>query len=147
MDIFKIKGASGAVANQSHSLGGRTLIGRADDCDVRIDADGVSAHHAAIVVDEDKAVWLEVLAGEGGVSVNGKLAVCDTGRVLELSSGDEIRIAGCRWVLQAPGLRPDKTLTADATRKKRRLFPWLAAAIALTAAAVAWSLYWGYLPL
>ena len=33
------------------------------------------------------------------------------GEVVEqasLASGDEIRIGNCRWVLQAPGLRPQK---------------------------------------
>ena len=42
MSIYRLKGASGAVINQSHTLGEKTLIGRADDCDLRIDQDGVA---------------------------------------------------------------------------------------------------------
>jgi len=36
LSIYRLKGASGAVINQSHVLGKRTVIGRADDCDLRV---------------------------------------------------------------------------------------------------------------
>jgi pSer/pThr/pTyr-binding forkhead associated (FHA) protein len=48
MSTYRLKGASGAVINQSFPLGARTVIGRADDCDLRLDQDGVAAHHAEI---------------------------------------------------------------------------------------------------
>ena len=55
-----------------------------------------------------------------------------------LASGDEIRIANCRFVLQAPGLKPQKVLTEAAVRpRRRRLLPWLVAAGLLAAAAAA----------
>ena len=63
-----------------------------------------------------------------------------------LSSGDEIRIANCRWVLQAPGLRPEKVLTREAVKPKRGYVPWLIVGGLLAAAAgPAW--YRGLLPL
>ena len=55
-----------------------------------------------------------------------------------MTSGDEIRIANCRFVLQAPGLRPDKVLTAEATRPRRAYLPWLIVGGLLAAAAAAW---------
>jgi phosphohistidine phosphatase SixA len=61
-----------------------------------------------------------------------------------LASGDEIRIANCRWVLQAPGLRPEKVLTSEAVRTRRSYVPWLITAGLLAAAGLAW--YQGLLP-
>jgi hypothetical protein len=61
-----------------------------------------------------------------------------------LSSGDEIRIAQCRFVLQAPGLRPAKVLTPEATRPRRGYLPWLIVAGLVAAAAAAW--YSGLMP-
>ena len=40
-----------------------------------------------------------------------------------LGSGDEIRIGTCRWMLQAPGLRPERVLTSDAIKKTARRWP------------------------
>ena len=59
-----------------------------------------------------------------------------------LASGDEIRIANCRWVLQAPGLRPEKVLTTEAVRAKRSHLPWLIVTALLASAALAWSRGW-----
>ena len=59
-----------------------------------------------------------------------------------LGSGDEIRIANCRWVLQAPGLRPQKVLTEDAVQRKRGRLPWLIVGGLLAAAALAWYRGW-----
>ncbi len=137
MSDFRIKGASGDVADQHHALGERTVIGRAEDCDVRVDDCGMAPHHAAIVVKDEDSVWLELLTDEGEVSVNGDIVQPQSKDGVALSSGDEIRIASCRWVLQAPGLRPEKRLTQDATRKKRPLWPWLVVGGLLAAATAA----------
>jgi hypothetical protein len=65
-----------------------------------------------------------------------------------LNSGDEIRLGACRWVLQAPGLRPEKVLTEQAVKQRSRLMPWLLVGALLAAAAVAATLAWqrGLLP-
>ncbi len=139
MSTYRLKGASGAVINQAHTLGPRTLIGRADDCELRIDQEGVAGHHAEITEEADGRLVLRRLAAENDLLLNGE-AIEEAG----LSSGDEIRIANCRWVLQAPGLRPQKVLTEQATRARRCHLPWLIPLLLVSAAAAAW--YNGLLP-
>jgi len=135
---YRLKGASGAVVNQTWTLGARTVIGRADDCDLRLAEDGVAAHHAEIT-EHDGALTLARLDPAHEVVLNGQ----PVERSL-LSSGDEIRIANCRFVLQAPGLRPQKVLTPAAALPRRRYLFWLIVAGLLAAAAAAW--YAGLLP-
>ena len=138
MGTYRLKGASGAVINQSFTLGERTLIGRADDCDLRVDQEGVASRHAEIV-EEQGGLTLRSLDAASELVLNGEAV-----QEASLASGDEIRIASCRWVLQAPGLRPEKVLTDQATRARRSHLPWLIPLLLLSAAAIAW--YNGLLP-
>ena len=139
MTIYRLKGASGAVINQSHALGARTLIGRADDCDLRIDQDGVAGRHAEVVEDGQGGLTLNHLADGYETALNGEAV-----QSAALGSGDEIRIANCRWVLQAPGLRPEKVLTEQAVAKRRGWIPWVIVGGLVGAAAAAW--YFGLMP-
>jgi pSer/pThr/pTyr-binding forkhead associated (FHA) protein len=132
MSTYRLKGASGAVINQSYTLGARTVIGRADDCDLRLDQAGLAPRHVEII-ESDDGLFLRRLDASAEVAVNGK-----TVETAELASGDEIRIAACRFVLQAPGLKPGKVLIAEAVRTRRGYWPWLIVAGLLTAAALAW---------
>ena len=132
MSTYRLKGASGAVINQSFTLGARTVIGQADDCDLRLDQAGVAPRHAEIIV-SDEGLFLQRLDAAAAVAVNGEAI-----ETAELASGDEIRIAACRFVLQAPGLKPGKVLTADAVRTRRGYLPWLIVGGLLTAAVLAW---------
>lgn len=66
---------------------GATVIGRAQDAAIRIDAGGVSRHHARIIVDEGEA-RLEDLGSKNGTFVRGAPV---TGACL-LRDGDEIRV-------------------------------------------------------
>lgn len=132
MSIYRLKGASGAVINQSFMLGDRTLIGSAEDCDLRIDSESVAMQHAEII-EEDGALILRNLGSPGATLLNGEPV-----EQASLGSGDEIRIANCRWVLQAPGLRPQKVLTSEAIQPKRGWVLWLIVAGLLAAAALAW---------
>jgi predicted component of type VI protein secretion system len=133
MSTYRLKGASGAVINQSFTLGDRTVIGRADDCDLRLDQEGVAPRHAAIVLDSDGRLQLQDLDSGAETLLNGQAV-----RSAQLASGDEIRLANCRFVLQAPGLRPEKVLTPAATRPRRGYLPWLIVGGLLAAAAGAW---------
>ncbi len=132
MSTYRLKGASGAVVNQFFTLGDSTLIGSAEHCDVRIDSDGAGTQHAEIIGQYGSLI-LRNLASPGATLLNGEPV-----EQASLGSGDEIRIADCRWVLQAPGLRPQKVLTQDAVRPKRSWLSWLIVAGLLAAAALAW---------
>jgi hypothetical protein len=133
MSTYRLKGASGAVINQAFTLGDRTLIGRADDCDLRVDLEGVAPRHAEILQDDEGGLVLRNMDASHQTLLNGEAV-----EQAALASGDEIRIAACRWVLQAPGLRPEKVLTTEAVRAKRAYLPWLIVAGLLAAAFVAW---------
>lgn len=139
MSNYRLKGASGPVMNQGYKLGKKTLVGRADDCDLRIDSDGVASRHAEILEMEDGSLVLVNLDPASETRVNGEKV-----EQVSLASGDEIRIANCRWVLQAPGLRPEKVLTGEALKSRRGYLPWLITAALLAAAGLAW--YRGLLP-
>lgn len=132
MSTYRLKGASGAVANQAFVLSARSVIGSGEDCDLRIEQEGVAPRHAEIVAD-DRGLELHALARGEEVRVNGEAV-----QSRRLASGDEIRIAGCRWVVQAPGLRPEKVLTGQAVKSRWRFLPWLIVAALLGAAAIAW---------
>ena len=137
MSLFRLKGTSGAVINQAWKLEQRAVIGTADDCEIRVEGESVAPHHAELLV-SDRAITVKALPGGGEVEVNG-VATSETA----LASGDEIRVGENRWMVQAPGLRPERVLTEQAVRKRTNIWPWLIAGLLSAAALVAWKL--GYL--
>jgi len=148
MSLYQLKGTSGSVINQSFSLGESFVLGSSADCEVQIEEPGVAARHAEITLVDGESLLLKDLGSKTGTLLNGE-------PVLEamLSSGDEIHIGSCRWMLQAPGLRPDRVLTADVVEKPRRSWPrvlfWtVLLATAGAVAVVKWKPEWlaGWLP-
>jgi hypothetical protein len=136
MSTYRLKGASGAVINQAFTLGVKTVIGSGSECALRVENDGFAPRHAEIV-EQQGALLIRNLASPGETLLNGE-AVDQA----SLASGDEIRIANCRWVLQAPGLRPQKILTSDAVRSRRSYLLWLIVGGLLAAGALAWQRGW-----
>jgi len=133
MSKYRLKGASGPVINKPFPLGTVSRIGRSDDCELRVDEEGVAPRHAEIRENEGGDLVLTNLDSSMETLLNGEAI-----RSANLASGDEIRIANCRWVLQAPGLRPDKVLTSEAVMPRRGYIPWLIVGSLLAAAAIAW---------
>lgn len=134
MSIYRLKGTSGAVINKAFRLSDTLVIGRADDCDIRVDEETVAPHEVEISLDKEGQVSLNVLEPESDVQLNGEVV-----SRAELAGGDEIRVGSCRLMLQAPGLRPDRVLTQEAIKPRRRLWPWIVAAGVIAAAALAWN--------
>jgi predicted component of type VI protein secretion system len=142
MSHYKLKGTSGSVINQSFPFGDLIVLGSHKDCDVQLDEPGVSARHAEIRLVDGNSLLLKDLDSETGTLLNGE-------PVIErlLGSGDEIRIGTCRWMLQAPGLRPERILTAEVVKKPTRHWPrvlgWtIAAATAAGVAVLKWKPEW-----
>ena len=135
MSHYKLKGTSGSVINQSFPFRDSIVLGSSPDCDVRLSDAGISARHAEICLVEGNALLLKDLDSETGTLVNGE-PVIET----MLGSGDEIRIGTCRWMLQAPGLRPERVLTAEVVKKTARRWPrvliWTTLAAGAAAVAV-----------
>lgn len=138
MTRYRLKGTSGAVLNQSFPLEGALRIGPGADCDVPVEGDEAQGVLATVEVRDDGSVLLRA-DREGAVSVNG-----DPVSRLELAGGDELRVGRSRFILQAPGLRPERVLTTAATRERRAAWPWWVAAalLAAGAAGVAWWQGW-----
>ncbi len=135
MSIYKLKGTSGSVINQSFPFRDSIVLGSSDSCDVQLDEPGVSARHAEISLIDGQSLLLKDLDSGSGTLLNGEAV-----NEVILASGDEIRIGTCRWMLQAPGLRPERVLTADVVGKPARRWPrmltWGTLLTALTAVAV-----------
>ena len=118
MSIYKLKGTSGSVINQSFPFGESIVLGSSADCDIQLNEAGVAPRHAEICLLDGKSLQLRDLGSESGTLLNGE-PVSET----LLGSGDEIRIGTCRWMLQAPGLRPERVLTSDVVSKPVRRWP------------------------
>jgi len=137
MTTYRLKGASGKVANQSFELGDRTVIGSSAPCELQIQEGDIAPQHAEITVLSNGVLMLRQLDEAFETLVNGAPV-----SQASLASGDEIRVGSCRWVLQAPGLRPEKVLTAEAVTRKYRWLPWLVVLLLIASAALAWQRGW-----
>lgn len=135
MSLYKLKGTSGSVINQSFPFGESIVLGSSADCDVQLDEPGVSSRHAEIRLLDGRSLQLKDLGSGTGTLLNGE-PVTET----LLGSGDEIRIGTCRWMLQAPGLRPERILTDEVVSKPARRWPdvliWTSVLTAAVAVAV-----------
>ena len=65
---------NGKQVGRSFRIGsGRLILGRAADCDIVLDEEGVSRRHALFVVTPDRRVMLEDIGSTNGTLVDGKL--------------------------------------------------------------------------
>lgn len=135
MSHYKLKGTSGSVINRSFPFAESIVLGSSAECDIQLDEPGIAPRHAEIRRLDGKSLQLKDLGSKTGTLLNGE-PVTET----LLGSGDEIRIGTCRWMLQAPGLRPERILTAEAVSKPERRWPrillWTGLATAAAAVAV-----------
>ncbi len=88
--------------------GEKTILGRRDDCDLRIPAKDVSRQHCELLVADDKLVAKD-LGSSNGTFVNGK-RIAQT----ELKPGDRLRIGPVTFVVQIDG-QPAEISPADTT--------------------------------
>jgi len=137
MNVYRLKGASGKVANRSFQLGKRTVIGRSTACELQLEEEKIAPQHAEIKLEANGELVLRQLDRAFETLVNGSPV-----ETASLASGDEIRIGSCRWVLQAPGLRPQRVLTEDAVKHKQSALPWLIVLLLIASAALAWQRGW-----
>src|SRR6056297_3000459 len=123
---YRLKSASGPLTGQTFDLDESTVLGSAEQADVRLE--GLDAEHATIIRSDGGLV----LHASGGASVNGEPV-----RRVALQSGDEIQLGTARFVLQAPGPEPARVLEQVSTRQRASGWRWLVAAGLLAAAGAA----------
>jgi pSer/pThr/pTyr-binding forkhead associated (FHA) protein len=88
---------------------GTLVIGRARDAGIRVDAAGVSRHHARLVVSGSEA-RVEDLGSKNGTFVQGEPVT----RARLLKDGDEIRVGPVALTFRiAPPTLPTETMSAS----------------------------------
>lgn len=87
--------------------GDKSVLGRRQDCQLRIPTKDVSRQHCALLLDGDKVV-VKDLGSSNGTFVNGK-RVAET----ELAPGDRLRLGPVTFVVQING-RPAQVKPEDA---------------------------------
>jgi hypothetical protein len=85
---------------------GRLVLGSAPECDVRLGGAGMPAVHSQVHVDDGGEAWIEAIAAEPELLVNGE--PCDT---MVLSEGDKIVVGPFAFTWHAVG---DKSAAAAA---------------------------------
>jgi len=97
------------------------LIGRHDDCDIRIDLPQISRRHCCVAVADDR-VLIRDLGSRNGIRVNGRLV--DEVRIYP---GDEVAIGPLLYRYevagQATGPKPRSDPQADPNDPDRDLIP------------------------
>lgn len=130
---FVLKGVSGDFLGRSVPLHAVVTVGRAGECDLRMDAESISRMHARLTPTQD-AVLVEDLGSANGTWINGTRVLREHAR-----HGDEIRFDAQRFQLLLPGQPvPSARAQAGAADARPARGAWLAglalfALLALTA--------------
>jgi pSer/pThr/pTyr-binding forkhead associated (FHA) protein len=126
---YVLRGVSGEAFGRTYPIPGVTTVGRAPECDLRMDEPGLSRMHARLLPTDD-GMLLEDLGSTNGCFLNGR-------RVLrgEARPGDEVGFDTLRFRLVAPGHAEHP---AEAVAAKRLSSPWLWVATAALALGAIW---------
>lgn len=87
----------------------QTVLGRREDCDVRIPLGEISRKHCRLIKDENE-LRIEDLGSSNGTFVNGKRVQSAT-----LSAGDTVVIGSVKFVVQLDGVPTDDEIAQPAT--------------------------------
>jgi len=94
---FVLRGVSGEGFGRSYPLLGPTVVGRAPECGLRLEASGLSRQHARLVMTTE-GIQLEDLGSTNGSFINGKRVQRGLAK-----PGDEIGFDVLRFRVSAPG--------------------------------------------
>lgn len=129
---YVLRGVSGEAFGRSYPVLGVTTIGRAPECNLRLDQAGMSRMHARLLPTDD-GLLLEDLGSTNGCFLNGK-------RVLrgEARPGDEIGFDTLRFRLTAAGQDTVPAEAENPTSAHGSPSPWWWVAGAAIALAALW---------
>jgi pSer/pThr/pTyr-binding forkhead associated (FHA) protein len=115
---------------RSHPVAAPTLVGRARDCQLRLDDDGLSRRHARLLPTPE-GLQVEDLGSTNGTTVNGRRIERAMTR-----AGDEIAFDALRFRVVAPGM--SEPLPETAPPASRSWVGWSSLALLAVALATAW---------
>ena len=127
---YVLRGVSGETFGRTYPIHGVTSVGRAAECDLRLDESGMSRMHARLLPTDD-GLLIEDLGSTNGCFLNGK-------RVLrgEAHAGEEVGFDTLRFRLIAPGQAETHEDAGHASAASNRTMLWVIAGIAAIAATV-----------
>jgi len=132
---FVLRGVSGQGFGRSYPIVGPTLVGRAPECNLRLDENGLSRQHARLIPTDD-GLQLEDLGSTNGSTINGKRVQRGLVR-----PGDELGFDALRFQVSAPGQHepaPPAAAPAPRARAVRGVSPWWWVALAAAGLAAIW---------
>lgn len=140
---YVLHGVSGNASGQKLPIHGVVTVGRAPECQLRLDDEGLSRRHARLLPTEN-GVQVEDLGSTNGTYINGKRVLRGEAKVGDVIAFDalQLRVAkpgdrlGPVQVVPKPGRRREKSAS------DRQTWLWLgvAAVIAVSAVAGVWLL-------
>lgn len=141
---YLLRGTSGSVAGHNYPLHGPIIVGRANECDLQLDEQGLSRKHARLVPTAD-GVQIEDFGSTNGSYINDKRVLHGQAR-----AGDEIGFDALRFRIVSSEPLDARAAAEQVVPHKRARRPWLlaglATVIALTVIALTLSWLAGDLP-
>ena len=128
---YVLRGVSGEAFGRTYPVVGATTVGRAVECNLRLDEPGMSRMHARLMPAED-GLLLEDLGSTNGCFINGKRVLRGEARV-----GDEIGFDTLRFRLVSPA-HADEPAARAAMPRMKLASPWIWVAAATAALAAIW---------
>lgn len=132
---YTLRGVAGEAFGRTYHLLSPTVIGRAPECDITINAPGLSRRHARLRPTRD-GLEIEDLRSANGSFLNGQRIATATAR-----TGDEITFDQLRFRVHAIAGKQDAAQAPNnmANSSRRRVY-WTLLALASTGAIAAFAL-------
>ena len=135
---YTLRGVTGEAFGRSYHLLSPTVIGRAPECDITINATGLSRRHARLRPTGD-GLAIEDLRSANGTFVNGQRIATATARV-----GDEVAFDQLRFrVYAAAGKQGAATASHARASSSRGWIHWTLLAVAAIGAVATLALWPG----
>jgi len=111
--FFLIRGDDPS-SSERIELDGQMLVGRSDECDIRVAEGHPSRRHARLSIDAS-GLWVEDLASANGTRVNGREITSPT----LLRSGDKVAFDLAEFLVETPAAPTETAAAGDATVVRR----------------------------
>ena len=134
---YVLRGVAGEAFGRTYHLLSPTVVGRTPECDISIDAPGLSRMHARLRPSRD-GLEIEDLRSTNGSFLNGKRIAAGTAR-----PGDEIAFDQLRFRVFAASVKQEDAPPAPRTRPSRGWIGWAILGVAATGVVAALALSLG----